>query len=110
MQKSCDKMHPCGHPCKGTAGEKRCLPCLEAECIEKMPAERRLKQNSEDYCSICYCASIGSEPSVLLDCGHVYHFTCIEGQIKKQWNGPRIIFNYLCCPECKKAINAPNNP
>ena len=34
MQKSCDKMHGCGHPCKGTAGERVCLPCLEPECIE----------------------------------------------------------------------------
>ena len=34
MQKSCDKMLPCGHPCKGVAGEKKCLPCLEQECID----------------------------------------------------------------------------
>lgn len=37
MQKSCDKLLACGHPCLGTSGEKKCLPCLEPECIEKMP-------------------------------------------------------------------------
>jgi len=29
MNKSCDKMLPCGHPCRGLAGETNCMPCLE---------------------------------------------------------------------------------
>lgn len=34
MQKSCNKVLQCGHPCRGCAGELKCLPCLEPECIE----------------------------------------------------------------------------
>ena len=59
MNKSCDKMLPCGHPCRGWAGETNCMPCLEQECIDKMPKELQPKGNSEDFCPICYTSSIG---------------------------------------------------
>jgi hypothetical protein len=35
MNKSCDKVLPCGHFCKGFKGEPECLGCLEPECIEQ---------------------------------------------------------------------------
>ena len=79
MQKSCDKILPCGHACCGVALEKQCLPCLFPECIEKNPVVKaKIKCNNEDFCSICYSANVGQEPSIMLDCGHVYHFNCIE--------------------------------
>jgi len=34
MNKSCQKMHPCGHPCRGFKDESKCLACLEEGCIE----------------------------------------------------------------------------
>lgn len=34
IPKSCDHIHECGHLCRGSAGEKVHLPCLEEECIE----------------------------------------------------------------------------
>lgn len=34
MKGSCNKTHPCGHKCLGFRGEKRCLPCLDPECIK----------------------------------------------------------------------------
>lgn len=55
MQKSCDKMLECGHPCRGIVNEKKCLPCLEPECTKK---HGKLKQDKDDFCSICYVASI----------------------------------------------------
>ena len=41
MQLSCDKMLPCGHPCRGVAGDNKCLPCLHEDCIAKMPEKQR---------------------------------------------------------------------
>lgn len=32
---ACSRMHPCGHPCRGFAGEKNCIPCLDEKCCEK---------------------------------------------------------------------------
>jgi len=98
MQASCDKLLPCGHPCCGTKGEKKCMPCLEPECIEKMPEKLRPKENKDDYCNICFCAGLGQAPCVHLECGHIFHIDCVKELVKKKYNGPRIIFNYLDCP------------
>lgn len=83
MQQSCDKMLPCGHPCCGFAGEKKCLPCLDPECIEKMPEAQRPNCDKDEFCPICYCSAIGQEPSVQLDCGHIMHLNCIKTQVQK---------------------------
>jgi E3 ubiquitin-protein ligase MYCBP2 len=31
----CDKKLPCGHWCRGFKNEKKCLPCLNKDCIKK---------------------------------------------------------------------------
>ena len=85
------------------------MVCLEPECIESMPANKQPKNKKDDYCPICYSASITQEPSVALNCGHVFHASCIKDQILKGYNGPRIIFNYLDCPQCKQRMKFPNN-
>ena len=33
MNKSCNKIHLCGHKCHGFKGEINCLPCLNKDCI-----------------------------------------------------------------------------
>jgi hypothetical protein len=35
MGKSCDKILACGHACCGFKDEKKCLPCLNEECVAK---------------------------------------------------------------------------
>lgn len=35
MNASCTKTHACGHKCRGFRGERRCLPCLDKECIKQ---------------------------------------------------------------------------
>jgi hypothetical protein len=32
---------------------------------------------------------------------------CIEKEVKNRWPGPRIVFSFLECPECKQRIKAP---
>mmetsp|Transcript_11811 Transcript_11811/g.19957 ORF Transcript_11811/g.19957 Transcript_11811/m.19957 type:complete len:495 (+) Transcript_11811:782-2266(+) len=108
MQQSCDKMLPCGHPCFGSNGEAKCMPCLDPECIEKMDPRVAPRENKDDFCNICYCSGLGQEPCLSLGCGHVYHVSCLKQRIQKQWNGPRIVFNYLDCPQCKQEIEAPH--
>ena len=68
MQKSCDKILPCGHPCRGSANESKCCPCLEEECIEKMDKAIAPKYKHDDFCSICYTSSLSQEPCVALGC------------------------------------------
>jgi E3 ubiquitin-protein ligase MYCBP2 len=65
------------------------------------------KANIDDFCSICFVKGLGQEPCVQIECGHIFHLECVKTKIQKQWNGPRIVFNYLDCSECKQRIAAP---
>ena len=106
----------CGHPCGGIRGEEVCLPCLHPDCIkdERTGTKVRLSVVSlmfsiaqlralrffilvlcflqEDYCNICWVDSIGSAPAIRLDCGHAFHYQCIQDKISKKWSGARITF------------------
>ena len=31
----CAKIKECGHSCKGVAKEKKCMPCLHPDCVNK---------------------------------------------------------------------------
>lgn len=85
------------------------MPCLQPECVEKNP-QATLDNNSEEYCTICYVAGLGEAPSVQLECKHIFHIDCILNKIKKRWPGPRIVFNFLDCPSCKRRIKADHCP
>ncbi len=50
---------------------------------------------------------LNQAPSVLLKCGHIFHVHCQLERLKKRWPGPRIVFNFLHCSECKARIEAP---
>lgn len=62
---SCDKIHRCGHVCKGWRGEHQCLPCLEPDCITKYNEGKSKQeallegQNSDEFCTICYTTGLG---------------------------------------------------
>jgi len=114
MNRSCDKMHECGHHCCGFKGEENCLPCLQEDCIEKFnetAAEGDKILDSctvDDYCEICYTSGLGDEPSVAIGCKHMFHVECLYKILRQKWNGPRITFAFLECPKCKKQISAPH--
>jgi E3 ubiquitin-protein ligase MYCBP2 len=110
MQKSCDKILKCGHACLGSAGEKQCMPCLEDECIAKMDGNMKPNVNKDEYCSICYCSSLGQEPCVQLGCRHIFHVDCLKKIVQNGYNGPRIVFNYIDCPDCKQRMSAKQCP
>jgi len=99
---SCTILHECGHPCLGVKNEKTHLPCLQSDC-PSCPAEEKV--NADDFCNICWIESIGSAPSVKLDCGHTFHMQCVRDRISKRWSGARITFNFLNCPLCKVPIS-----
>ena len=109
MNKSCDKMLPCGHFCCGFKGEAQCLTCLHPDCVAKNPEVTKDK-TGEDYCSFCYTEGLSQAPSVQIKCGHIFHVDCLLERIKKRWPGPRIVFNFLSCSECNLRIEAPHCP
>jgi|688.fasta_scaffold2017946_1 E3 ubiquitin-protein ligase MYCBP2 len=78
MQSTCEKVLPCGHPCCGFSGEKKCMPCLDPKCIDKMDPSKKINQNIDDYCTVCQCSGLGQEPCVHLDCGHIFHLGCVK--------------------------------
>eukprot|EP00753_Platysulcus_tardus_P008318 PLAT15892.1.p1 GENE.PLAT15892.1~~PLAT15892.1.p1 ORF type:complete len:615 (-),score=134.59 PLAT15892.1:135-1763(-) len=96
---ACSRILPCGHACGGVAREPRCLPCLECE-------EEAVGQGKEDFCNICWVEDLGSAPSILLACGHVFHFTCVKNKLRG-WPGARITFKFMNCPLCSQEIDHP---
>ena len=57
----CAKTHKkCGHTCQGVKNERKCLPCLKAECAE---ASGHFEgTNDDELCNICYTYELGGEP------------------------------------------------
>lgn len=92
------------------------MHCLEEECIEKLKASGHGNelidgQGVDDYCTICWSSSLGQEPSVRLACRHVFHVECILKILRNKWLSPRIVFQFLNCPQCKSIkIDAPHCP
>ena len=93
---ACSLTLACGHPCGGIAGEERCLPCLQG-CDKSLA----LKQDADDMCMICFTDPLSPIPSILLECGHVFHSHCVRAVLSARWAGPRISFGFIKCPICK---------
>jgi len=49
-------------------------------------------------------------PTVQLNCKHLFHVECLTTRLRKRWTSPRIIFNFLECPECKERLKAAHCP
>lgn len=58
MNKSCDKVLGCGHPCCGFKDERKCLPCLDEACVERNK-DLTKGMKADDYCIICYTEGLG---------------------------------------------------
>ena len=100
---ACQKVHPCGHHCGGIIHEEDCLPCLHG-CSSQQEGTPLLRQDADDMCMICFTEALSPIPSILLKCGHVFHFNCCKTVLEKRWNGPRITFGFRNCPICKAKI------
>ncbi len=95
---ACEKVLSCGHFCGGIRGESTCLPCLHG-CSGAL-----LKQDADDMCMICFTEALSPIPSILLACGHIFHYSCCATVLEKRWVGPRITFGFRNCPICKAEI------
>lgn len=109
IKASCDKVHPCGHPCKGFHGERKCLPCLHPDCVSEDP-DKTMGEDDSSFCSICFISGIGDQPSIQLGCRHIFHVECIAEKVRQKWAGPRITFLFKTCPSCKTEIKADHHP
>ncbi len=99
---ACVKVLDCGHFCGGILNETSCLPCLHG-CSSA--ASSGLRQDADDMCMICFTEALWPIPSIMLECGHVFHFACCQKILEKKWTGPRITFGFRNCPICKTRIN-----
>ncbi|EFA75279.1 RING zinc finger-containing protein [Heterostelium album PN500] len=122
---SCTKIHQCGHLCYGIRDEDECLPCLHGckkpELITTTTSEtttttttsehshsskcKKLTQDQDDFCMICWTENLSEAPSIQLDCGHVFHQDCCKQLLEKRWNGARITLGFSKCPICKTSIH-----
>eukprot|EP01087_Luapelamoeba_hula_P013862 TRINITY_DN3_c1_g1_i1.p1 TRINITY_DN3_c1_g1~~TRINITY_DN3_c1_g1_i1.p1 ORF type:complete len:963 (+),score=199.31 TRINITY_DN3_c1_g1_i1:100-2988(+) len=101
IKEHCLAKHPCGHMCGGVVGEKDCLPCIHRDCST-------LGQNADDFCNICWIEDLGSKPSLLLGCGHLFHAKCLKERIEARWPTRYIGFSFLDCPLCHKRMQNAN--
>ena len=110
------KKKPCGHRCGGFKDEAKCLPCLHEDCAKAGQEEAKGGGglfdgvNADAYCGICFISGLGAEPAIQIGCGHVFHYNCIKNLLEKKWVTPRITFNFLNCPSCKKQIDCKHSP
>ena len=58
-------------------------------------------------CMICFTDPLSPVPSIMLDCGHVFHYHCCQAILSARWSGPRISFGFIKCPICKVQMSHP---
>ena len=51
-------------------------------------------QDADDMCMICFTDALSPIPSIVLECGHAFHFVCCVTVLEKRWTGPRITFGF----------------
>lgn len=82
----------------------------------------KLLHTGSDWCRICYCEDLRSAPTLKLECGHMFHASCIKKQVdsgttqssiniqhlnlqlKGRWSSSYISFGFLMCPLCSAPI------
>jgi len=96
---SCDKILSCNHYCCGMKDEEICLKCLHEDCTVGH------NQNGFSYCSICWTDYLQSSPSVELQCGHLFHFQCVNRLLNQKWQSSNITFGFMDCPLCNTRMN-----
>ena len=75
------------------------MPCLDCTTVEEhLPS-------GNDFCNICFVETLREAPCLLLDCGHVFHESCVRKKLTSGWPGARITFGFMDCPICKKEIH-----
>lgn len=105
--KSCKQFLNCGHSCLGHANENNCIiGCIDKNCNEY---NDKFNQNKDEFCVICYTEVLEASPCIKLDCGHIFHYKCIEQRIKKGYIGPAISLKFMNCPSCNQWMSAKNN-
>jgi len=109
---SCAKIHiECGHPCIGVRDELKCPPCIHVECFSSddmnVSNEQINSQIDSDYCNICWVEELQCAPTIQLDCGHFFHYSCAKKKIGSLWSTSRITFGFLQCALCKKPMSHP---
>lgn len=118
---ACEKTLACGHYCGGITKEAKCLPCIHEEC------SRNGQQSASDFCNMCWTEDLGRYgrdlvltgkcslhsaqvwalvPLLLRDL-HTGEEVARLGVSLLICEGPRITFNFACCPLCKAEIRHP---
>lgn len=96
---TCSTSKQCGHLCHGTTGEHVCVTCLEDGCSDKHEIH-----SADDFCVICYTDALRDAPCLELECGHIFHFHCLQSKLEKRWPTARINFNFFTCPLCSRDV------
>eukprot|EP01084_Bolivina_argentea_P131991 232923_1 len=98
VQKSkliCNVQFECGHFCIGLQ-QQSCFGCLNIKCVPK-----GAEISDEEYCCICWVDILSAAPTVKLNCGDYFHYSCLIEKIKRGFHAPRLTFGFLNCPLCR---------
>ena len=101
-ESACVKAHACGHSCGGIRNEEACLACLQCADAEGLCVD------ADDFCSVCWTDNLGAAPCIQMDCGHVFHASCVNALVDRRWPGPAITFGFADCPCCKAELLHPS--
>ena len=65
-------------------------------------------QTSDEFCTICWAEPLAAAPCLLLACGHIVHFHCLEEKLSQRWPTPRISFAFMKCSLCQADVDHPH--
>jgi len=74
------------------------LKCLHDDCTVGH------SQNGFSYCNICYIDILQACPSIMLGCGHIFHYLCVRRLLSQKWQSSNITFGFTECPICHRRM------
>ena len=85
----------CSHPFAHHFSQSAPRLCYHPQCV----TQRGGGQNEEEDCCICHAEPLAARTIVTLDCGHVFHYECVQQRFERRWEGA-IQFGFCECPLC----------
>ena len=96
---------------RGHRGPVRRRGRLLLDLLDRQPRRRPMHSGAAARCAWPTAARFSlllPATPLQMECGHVFHASCVKDLIERKWPGPAITFSFADCPCCKAELRHPS--